>query len=102
MTHEHGNQLQVRIEHADGTEELSGWMHFQEEVLIAIAGLRGSASQTYWLRVRNIRCLKCTHPEVPIVEFPLSLDEAANTRLPRQADRKSSGFSASRATSAGA
>ena len=102
MTHEHGNQLQVRIEHANGTEELSGWMDSQEEVILAIARLHGSPAKTYWLRVRNIRCLKCTHPEVPIVEFPLNVAEVENTRHPRQADRRPSGFAASRARSAGA
>jgi hypothetical protein len=102
MTHEHGNQLQVRIEHADGTEELSGWMHTQEEVIRASAGLHVAPGITYWLRVRSFRCLKCTHPEVPIVEFPLNPAAGENTRLPRQADRRSSTFAAGRVSSAGA
>jgi hypothetical protein len=32
MTHEHGNEYQVRIVHEDETEELSGWMNCPEEV----------------------------------------------------------------------
>jgi hypothetical protein len=102
MTHEHGNQLQVRIEHADGTEELSGWMQTQEEVMRAIAALHGSPARTYWLRVRNIRCLKCTHPEVPVVEFPLNPAAGGNTRQPPQAEKRSPSFSASRVLTAGA
>jgi hypothetical protein len=32
MAHNHGNEYQVKIVHADGTEELSEWMNSQEQV----------------------------------------------------------------------
>ena len=60
MTHEHGNEFQVRIVHADETEELSGWMNCQEDVAQAITELHRSPAKAYWLQVRNILCLNCS------------------------------------------
>jgi hypothetical protein len=102
MTHEHGNEYQVRIVNEDETEELSGWMNCQEEVAQAITGLRGPPAKSYWLQVRNILCLNCPRRELTIVEFPLTLTAAENTRFPRQADRRPFGPASSRTSSAGA
>ena len=102
MTHEHGSQYRVRIVHEDETEELSGWMDGQEEVAQAITGRRRSPARAYWLQVRNILCLDCLHREVTIVEFPLTLTAAENTRYPRQTDGRLFGSASSRTSSAGA
>ena len=102
MTHEHGNEFQVRMVRADETEELSGWMNGQEEVIQAITGLRVSPVKAYWLQVRNMRCLQCPHLELAIVEFPLNLTVTENTRFSRPADRRTSSSAASRVSSAGA
>jgi hypothetical protein len=101
MTHEHGSEYQVRIVHEDETEVLSGWMNSQEDVAQAITGLRGSPAKAYWLQVRNILCLNCPHRELTIVEFPLTLTPAENTRFPRQTDRRLFGSASSRTSSAG-
>ena len=83
MMHEHGNEFQVRIVREDDTEELRGWMNCQEDVAQAITELRGSPANSYWLQVRNIICLNCLHRGLMIVEFPLTLTAAENTRFPR-------------------
>jgi hypothetical protein len=102
MTHEHGSEYQVRIVHEDETEELSGWMNCQEEVTQAITGLRGAPAKAYWLQVRNILCPNCPRGELTIVELPLTLTPAENTRFPRQTDRRLFGSASSRTSSAGA
>lgn len=71
MTHEHGNEYQVRIVHEDETEALSEWMNCQEEIAQALTGFRGSPAKDYWLQVRNILCPNCVHRELTLVEFPL-------------------------------
>jgi hypothetical protein len=81
MTHEHGSEYQVRIVHEDETEDLSGWMNCQEDVAKAITGLRGSPAKTYWLQVRNIRCLHCPDRELTIAEFRLSLTRSRDRSL---------------------
>jgi hypothetical protein len=96
MTHEHGNEFQVRITNNRETEELSGWMNGQE----AITGLRWSPDKAYWLRVRNIRCLHCLHRELAIIEFPLNLATAENTCFPPRTEGRRS--ASSRTSSAGA
>lgn len=101
MTHEHGSEYRVRIVHADETEHLSGWMSSQE-VAQAITGLRASPPKAYWLQVRNILCANCPQSEPAIVEFRLTLTGAENTRVPRQIERRPSGYASSRASSAGA
>ena len=101
MKHEHGNEFQLRIVHADQTEELSGWMNSREEVIQAVAGLRGSPAEAYWLQVRNIRGLNCLHSEPTIVEFPLNPTAADNSRFPQQTDRRPYGFASGRTSSAG-
>ena len=102
MTHEHGSQYRVRIVHEDETEELSGWMNCPEDVAQALRGLRGSPAKTYWLQVRNILCLNCLHRELTVVEFPVALTAAENTRLPRQTDRRPLRSASNRTSSAGA
>jgi hypothetical protein len=102
MTHEHGSQYRLRIVHEDETEELSRWMYRQEEVAQALNGLRGSPAKAYWLQVRNILCLNCLHTELTVVEFPLTLTAAENTRLPRQTHRRPLPSASNRTSSAGA
>jgi hypothetical protein len=100
MTHEHGSEFQVRIVHEDDSEELSGWMNGHEEVVAAIARLRGSPARAYWLQTRNIVCLNCPQKEPSIVEFRLTLTAPENTRLPRQTDRRLFGVASGRTSSA--
>ena len=73
MAHNHGNEYQVKIVYADGTEELSGWMNSQEQVaqqaMPAVHRRRGKA---YWLRERNVLCPNCLDSEQRIVEYPLT------------------------------
>jgi hypothetical protein len=102
MTHEHGSEYQLKIVHEDETEELSGWMKCQEEVAEAITRRRRSPAKAYWLQVRNILCLHCLQRKVTIVEFPLTLTAAENTRYPRQTERRLFGSASSRTSSAGA
>jgi hypothetical protein len=102
MTHEHGSEYQVRIVHEDETEGLSGWMSCPEAVAQAITRLRRPPAKAYWLQVRNILCLTCVQREVTIVEFPLTLTAADNSRFPRQADRGLFSSASSRTSSAGA
>ena len=92
MTHEHGSEYQVRIVHEDETEDLSGWMNCQEDVAKAITGLRGSPAKTYWLQVRNIRCLHCPDRELTIAEFRLSLTAVETTRFPDKARYQAAHF----------
>jgi hypothetical protein len=102
MTHEHGSEYRVRIVHEDETEELSGWMNCPEAVAQAITRHGRPPAKAYWLQVRNILCLHCLHREVTIVEFPLTLTAAENTRYPRQTERRLFGSASSRTSSAGA
>jgi hypothetical protein len=59
MAHTHGNEYQVRIVHEDGTEELSGWMQSEAQVVPALAAIRRPHGTAYWLRVRLVRCPAC-------------------------------------------
>jgi hypothetical protein len=73
MAHNHGNEYQVKIVHADGTEELSGWMNNQEQVAQqAMAAVDGRRGKAYWLRERNVLCPNCLDSEQRIVEYPLT------------------------------
>ena len=73
MAHNHGNEYQVKIVHADGTEELSEWMNSQEQVAQpAMAAVHRRRGKAYWLRERNILCPNCLDSEQRIVEYPLT------------------------------
>ena len=72
MAHNHGSEYQVRIVHADGTEELSGWLNSAEQVAQAIAADREPQGKTCWLRARNVLCPDCPDREQRIVECPLA------------------------------
>jgi hypothetical protein len=101
MTHEHASEYRVRIVHADETEQLGGWMSCQQ-VAQAITELRESPPKAHWLQVRNILCLNCTQREQTIVEFRLTLNTGADTRFPRQIEKRFFGSASSRTSSAGA
>jgi len=76
MAHNHGNEYQVKIVHADGTEELSEWMNSQEQVaqqaMAAMAAVHRRRGKAYWLRERNVLCPNCVDSEQRIVEYPLT------------------------------
>ena len=71
LSHNHGNEYQVKIVHADGTEELSGWMNSQEQVA-QLAAVHRRRGQAYWLRERNVLCPNCLDSAQRIVEYPLT------------------------------
>jgi hypothetical protein len=72
MTHNHGNQYQIKIVHEDGTGELSEWMNSEEQVAQAMAAIHRRQGKTYWLRVQNVLCPNCVGREHRIVECPLT------------------------------
>jgi hypothetical protein len=72
MAHNHGNEYQVRIVHADGTEELSGWMDSEEQVAQVMAAVHIPPGKAFWLRARNILCPNCPQTEQRIAECPLT------------------------------
>ena len=67
MAHDHGNEYQVRIVHADGTEKLSGWMNSEEQVAQAMAAVHKAQGEAYWLRERNVLCPDCFDKEQHII-----------------------------------
>ena len=72
MAHSHGNEYQISIVHADGSEELSEWMNSQEQVAQAMAAVHRPRGKDYWLRERNLLCPNCPDREQRIVEYPLT------------------------------
>jgi nicotinic acid mononucleotide adenylyltransferase len=73
MAHSHGNEYQIRIVHEDGTEELSGWMHSEEQLAQATTAVHKRPGKAYWLRERNVLCPDCFDQEqLIIVECPIT------------------------------
>jgi hypothetical protein len=74
MAHNHGSEYQVRVIHADGTEDLTGWMDSLEQFAQALASVvRNAPGTAYWLRQRNTICPDCFDQEQPIiVECPIT------------------------------
>ena len=72
MAHNHGSEYQVRIVHADGTEELSGWLNSAEQVAQAITADCKPQGKAYWVRARNVLCADCPDKEQRIVECPVA------------------------------
>jgi hypothetical protein len=73
MAHDHGNEYQVRIIHADGTENLSGWMKSEELLAQAMAAVHRAQGKAYWLRERNVLCPDCFDKEQTItLECPIT------------------------------
>ncbi len=67
MAHDHGNEYQVRIIHAYGTEKLSGWMNSEEQVAQAMAAVHRAQGEACWLRERNVLCPDCLDKEQIII-----------------------------------
>jgi hypothetical protein len=81
MAHEHGSEYQVQIVYEDGTEELSGWMNSEKQVVQAMASVLSvhrPEVKAYWLQERNVLCPNCLDREQRIVEYPI-----ANVTSPR-------------------
>jgi hypothetical protein len=74
MAHKHGSEYQVRVIHADGTEELSGWVDSVEQFARVLASVvRNAHGTAYWLRQRSVICPDCFDQEQPIiVECPIT------------------------------
>ena len=104
MTHNHGNEYQIRMVREDGLEELSGWMNSTDEVAQAIIEVPDPKGKAYWLLVRNVLCPDCPNREQIVVEYPItnipSLRYSPNDSHYLLAvglkDRYALGFSASR------
>jgi hypothetical protein len=87
LSHNHGNEYQVKIVHEDGTEELSGWMNSEEQVSQVMAAVHKPQGKGYWVRVRNVLGPNCLDREQRIYL------EAVGSR-----DRWTLGFTTSRRT----
>ena len=72
MAHDHGNEYQVKIVHANGTEQLSGWMTSEEQIPQVMATVHMSPGKTYWLLRRTVVCPNCPEREQGILEYPLT------------------------------
>jgi hypothetical protein len=72
MTHNHGNEYQIKNVHEDGTEELSRWMNREEQVAQAMAVAHGPPGDTHWLRARPVLCPDCLDEEQRIVECTIT------------------------------
>ena len=81
MAHNHGNEYQVRIVHEDGTDELSGWMHGEEQLALTMAAVHKVQGNSYWLRERKVLCPDCLDPELMvIVECSIAYTPSARCR----------------------
>jgi hypothetical protein len=72
MAHKHGNEYQIRLVHADGTEELSGWMPSEAQVAPTLATLHRPPGTAQWLRARTVRCPDCPAGDPGLWECPLA------------------------------
>jgi hypothetical protein len=73
MAHDQGNEYQVRIIHADGTENVSGWMNSEELLAQAMPPVHRAQGTAYWLRKRNVLSPDCFDKEQTIIlECPIT------------------------------
>jgi hypothetical protein len=106
MTHNHGNEYQIRIVHEDGTEELSGLLTSIDQVAQAITAVGRPQGKTYWLLVRNVLCPDCADRGQMIMECPITNipsprympHNSGYQQVVESSNRHASGFSASMPT----
>ena len=72
MAHKHGNEYQIRMVHADGTEELSGWMPSEVQVAPTLAASHRPPGTAYWLQARTVVCPDCRVRDQGLWECPLT------------------------------
>ena len=72
MAYDHGNEYQIRMVRADGTEELSGWMQSEAQVAPTLAASHRPPGTTYWLRARTVVCPDCRVRDQGLWECPLT------------------------------
>jgi hypothetical protein len=72
MAHTHGKEYQIRLVHADGTEELSGWMQSEAQVAPALAAIHRPPGTAYWLQARTVPCPNCRVRDQGLWECPLT------------------------------
>ena len=72
MAHNHGKEYQIRLVHADGTEEVSGWMQSEAQVAPTLAALHRPPGTAYWLRARTVVCPDCRVRDQGFWECPLT------------------------------
>ena len=72
MAHNHGNEYQIRLVYADGTEELSGWMPSEAQVAPTLAASPRPPGTAHWLRARTVRCPDCPAGDQGLWECPLT------------------------------
>jgi hypothetical protein len=56
MAPSHIQQYRIRIAREDGTEELTGWMDSEEQLVQTMATLRTVPGKAHWLQVRSVTC----------------------------------------------
>jgi hypothetical protein len=72
MAHNHGNEYRIRMVHADGTEELSGWMQSEAQVTPALAAIHRAPGTAHWLQTRHLLCPDCRARDPGLWECPLT------------------------------
>jgi len=105
MAHNHGYEYQIRIVHANGIEELSGWMNSTKQVAQAMLAVGRPQGKTYWLLMRNALCPNCSDRgqilEYPIMDIPSSRflpHDSHYLQVVASRSRYALGFSVSRHT----
>jgi hypothetical protein len=72
MAHNHGNEYRLKMVHADGTEELSGWMQSEAQLAPALAAIPRPPGTAYWLQARSVLCPDCRARAQSTWECPLT------------------------------
>ena len=72
MAHKHGNEYQIRMVHADGTEELSGWLPSAAQLAPTLVALHRPPGTAHWLQARSLRCPDCRARDQGLWECPLT------------------------------
>ena len=72
MAHNHGNEYQIRMAHADGAEELSGWLPSAAQVAPTLVALHRPPGTAYWLQARTVVCPDCRARDQGLWECPLT------------------------------
>jgi hypothetical protein len=72
MAHKHGNEYRLKMVHADGAEELSGWMQSESQLAPALAAIPRPPGTAYWLQARSVLCPDCRARDQSTWECPLT------------------------------
>ena len=92
MAHNHGKEYQIRLVHADGTENLSGWLQSVAQVAPALATLHRPPGTAHWLRARTVLCPDCRAGDQGLWEWPLTGTPASRYRPHDSGDLHAAGW----------